>query len=129
MKDHANIDVIVFFMAMGTEVNGTPNASVAPAQYIDDLLDNGAAFAGFASGGLWQEPPDGDIAYIPDPTTYTPLPGRPDMAILMNFPHVTDALWPHAQQNLLKRLRQNIQTALRCTSKTAIETDRSALRT
>src|SRR5690625_1548230 len=85
MKEKAKKDGIEFFMAMGTEVNGKPNASVAPAQYIDDLLDNGAAFAGFASGGLWQEPSDGDIAYIPDPTTYTRLPWRPDMAVLMKI--------------------------------------------
>ena len=68
MKEQAKKDGIEFFMALGTEVNGKPNASVVPAEFVDDLLDNGAAFAGFASGGLWQSPADGDIAYMPDPT-------------------------------------------------------------
>ena len=97
LKAQAEKDGIEFFMAMGTEVNGKPNASVAPAQYIDDLLDNGAAFAGFASGGLWQEPSDGDIAYIPDPSTYTQLPWRKEMAVLMSFPHIYWELWPRSE--------------------------------
>lgn len=121
MKEQAEKDGIEFFMAMGTEVNGKPNASVVPAQYIDDLLDNGAAFAGFASGGLWQEPSDGDIAYMPDPTTYVQLPWRPNMALLMSFPHVKGELWPYASQNILKRLMDEIQTERGWTYKTGME--------
>ncbi|OAV61248.1 type III glutamate--ammonia ligase [Enteractinococcus helveticum] len=121
LKAQAEKDGIEFFMAMGTEVNGKPNASVAPAQYIDDLLDNGAAFAGFASGGLWQEPSDGDIAYIPDPSTYTQLPWRKEMAVLMSFPHVNGELWPYASQNILKRLMEEVQEEFGWTYKTGME--------
>ena len=121
MKEQAEKDGIEFFMAMGTEVNGKPNASVAPAQYIDDLLDDGAAFAGFAAGGLWQEPSDGDIAYIPDPSTYTRLPWRHNMAVLMSFPHVKGELWPYAPQNILKRLMEEVEEEFGWTYKTGME--------
>ena len=121
LKAQAEKDGIEFFMAMGTEVNGKPNASVAPAQYLDDLLDEGAAFAGFAAGGLWQEPSDGDIAYIPEPSTYTRLPWRPDMAVLMSYPHVNGQPWPYAPQNILKRLMDNIQEEKGWTFKTGME--------
>src|SRR5690625_2025069 len=121
MKEQAKRDGIEFFMALGTEVNGKPNASVAPAQYIDDLLDNGAAFAGFASGGLWQTPAEGDIAYIPDPTTYTRLPWRHNMAVLHAFAYVKGELWPYASQNILKRLMDEIQTERGWTFKTGME--------
>lgn len=121
MKAQAKKDGIEFFMAMGTEVNGKPNASVAPAQYIDDLLDNGAAFAGFASGGLWQEPSDGDINYMPDPSTYTQLPWRPNMAVLMSYPHVDGKPWPYSAQNILKRLMDEIQEEHGWTYKTGME--------
>src|SRR5699024_12366542 len=100
MKEQAKKDGIEFFMALGTEVNGKPNASVAPAQYIDDLLDNGAAFDGFASGRLWQTPAEGDIAYIPDTTTYTRLPRRHNMAVLHTFPYVKGELWPVSSYSL-----------------------------
>lgn len=121
MKAQAEKDGIEFFMALGTEVNGKPNASVAPVSHIDDLLNDGAAFAGFASGGLWQEPSDGDISYIPDPTTYTRLPWRPDMAVLMSYPHVRGELWPYASQNILKRLMDEVQTEYGWTYKTGME--------
>src|SRR5690625_7857333 len=96
-------------MAIGTEVNGKPNASVAPAQYLEDLLDDGAAFAGFAAGGLWQEPSDGDIAYIPDPSTYTRLPWRHNKALLMSYAQVKGQLRPDARQSILKRLMEEVQ--------------------
>ena len=121
LKEQAEKDGIEFFMAIGTEVNGKPNASVAPAQYLDDLLDDGAAFAGFASGGLWQEPSDGDIAYIPDPTTYTQLPWRHEMAVLMSYPHVNGELWPYAPQNILKRLMEEVEEEFGWTYKTGME--------
>lgn len=121
MKEQAKKDGIEFFMAMGTEVNGKPNASVAPAEYIDDLLDNGAAFAGFAAGGLWQEPSDGDIAYMPDPSTYTRMPWRHEMGLMMAYPHVNGEPWPYAPQNILQRLMNEVEEEFGWTYKIGME--------
>lgn len=121
LKERAKKDGIEFFMAMGTEVNGKPCASVAPAKYLDDLLENGAAFAGFAVGGLGQNPAEGDIAYMPEPETYTRLPWRPNMAVLHASPYVNGEPWPYAPRVILQNLLNKIKNERGWVFKTGME--------
>ena len=45
---------------------GRPSAKLVPAANLDDLVTEGAGFAGFAAGEIGQLPSDPDIAAIPD---------------------------------------------------------------
>ncbi|MGO9762453.1 MAG: type III glutamate--ammonia ligase, partial [Solirubrobacteraceae bacterium] len=41
---------IEFLFAQFVDMHGKPSAKLVPAHHLDDLLDDGAGFAGFAAG-------------------------------------------------------------------------------
>ena len=57
---------VEFLFAQFVDMHGKPNAKLVPARHLDDLLADGAGFAGFAAGAIGQQPNDPDIAAIPD---------------------------------------------------------------
>jgi Glutamine synthetase len=58
---------IEFLFAQFVDMHGKPSAKLVPAHHIDDLLTDGAGFAGFAAGDIGQGPHDPDMIAIPDP--------------------------------------------------------------
>jgi glutamine synthetase len=52
VRKRATDDGIQFFLAQFVEMHGKPNAKLMPVQAIDDLLEEGAGFAGFAAGPI-----------------------------------------------------------------------------
>ena len=71
---------IEFLFAQFVDMHGKPSAKLVPAHHLDDLLTEGAGFAGFAAGDIGQGPDDPDMIAIPDPSTLTILPWRPTVA-------------------------------------------------
>jgi glutamine synthetase len=67
---------VEFLFAQFVDMHGKPNAKLVPADHLDDLLDEGAGFAGFAAGDIGQGPDDPDIIAVPDPRSFTILPWR-----------------------------------------------------
>src|SRR5919106_560643 len=57
-----------FLFAQFVDMYGKPNAKLVPARLLDDLLSEGAGFAGFAAGAIGQPPDDPDMAAMPDIT-------------------------------------------------------------
>ena len=43
---------IEFLFAQFVDMHGKPNAKLVPAGHLDDLLTDGAGFAGFAAGDV-----------------------------------------------------------------------------
>jgi glutamine synthetase len=103
LKERAQQDGIEFFLAMFVDMDGKPCAKLVPAIYLDDLLEDGAGFAGFAAGAMGQSPADPDILAIPDPASYTPVPWKEGVAVLHCDPHVEGEPWPYAPRVILKR--------------------------
>jgi glutamine synthetase len=103
LKEKAEADGIEFFLAMFVTMEGKPCAKMVPAQYLDQLIEDGAGFAGFAAGGMGQSPADPDILAIPDPASYTRLPWKPGVAVLHCDPHVEGEPWPYAPRLILKQ--------------------------
>ena len=68
---------IEFLFAQFVDMHGKPSAKLVPAHHLDDLLTEGAGFAGFAAGDIGQGPDDPDMIAMPDPTTLTILPVAP----------------------------------------------------
>ncbi len=56
VRKRAKDEGIEFFLAQFVEMHGKPNAKLMPVQAIDDLLEEGAGFAGFAAGPMGQSP-------------------------------------------------------------------------
>jgi glutamine synthetase len=70
-------DRIQFIFAMFVDLHGKPCAKLVPTSAVDQLLDDGAGFAGFAAGPMGQVPSSPDILAMPDLASYTPPPGNP----------------------------------------------------
>src|SRR5215475_11207930 len=86
---------IQFLFAQFVDMHGKPSAKLVPASHLDDLMTDGAGFAGFAAGDIGQRPNDPDIIAMPDPTSYTRLPWRPEVARLACDVTVGGEPWPY----------------------------------
>jgi glutamine synthetase len=94
---------IEFLFAQFVDMHGKPSAKLVPAHHLDDLLTDGAGFAGFAAGDIGQGPHDPDMIAIPDPTTLTILPWRPTVARFACNVTVEGQEWPFCPRTILRR--------------------------
>ncbi|MBA2517412.1 MAG: type III glutamate--ammonia ligase [Solirubrobacterales bacterium] len=94
---------IEFLFAQFVDMHGKPSAKLVPAHCIDDLLEEGAGFAGFAAGDIGQRPHDPDMSAIPDVSTLTPLPWRPEVARFACDVQVEGEAWPYCPRTILRR--------------------------
>ena len=93
---------IEFLFAQFVDMHGKPSAKLVPAHHLDDLLSEGAGFAGFAAGDLGQGPHDPDMIAMPDPTTLTILPWRPTVARFACDVTVQGEEWPFCPRTILR---------------------------
>src|ERR1700761_8277381 len=92
---------IEFLFAQFVDMHGKPNAKLVPASHVEDLLEDGAGFAGFAAGDIGQRPNAPDLDAIPAPTSYPPLPWRPGIARLACDVTVAGEPWPYCPRTIL----------------------------
>ncbi|MBW3603790.1 MAG: type III glutamate--ammonia ligase [Actinobacteria bacterium] len=102
LRTQAEKDDIEFFFAMFVDMHGKPCAKLVPADTFDTLTTEGVGFAGFAAGPLGQSPADPDLMAIPDPSSYTPVPWQPGLAVLQSDLYVDGEPWPYAPRWILK---------------------------
>jgi glutamine synthetase len=93
---------IEFLFAQFVDMHGKPNAKLVPAHHIDDLLTEGAGFAGFAAGDIGQGPNDPDLIAIPDPRSFTILPWQPNVARFACDITVEGEPWPFCPRTILR---------------------------
>jgi glutamine synthetase len=96
-------DRIEFIFAMFVDLHGKPCAKLIPVGAVDQLLDDGAGFAGFAAGAMGQVPSSPDILAMPDLASYTPAPWQPGLAIVQCDPYCEGEPWPFAPRVILRR--------------------------
>src|ERR1700758_926467 len=108
LQERAKADGVEFFFAMFVDMHGKPCAKMVPIQALDVLLGGGAGFAGFAAGPMGQTPADPDLIVRPDPASYTPLPRKPDVAVVQCDPTVDGELWPYAPRVILQQQLQRL---------------------
>jgi glutamine synthetase len=94
---------IEFLFAQFVDMHGKPNAKLVPAGHLDDLLADGAGFAGFAAGEIGQAPSDPDMIAMPDIRSLTPLPWRPGVARFACDVQVEGEEWPYCPRTILRR--------------------------
>ena len=94
---------IEFLFAQFVDMHGKPSAKLVPAHHLDDLLTEGAGFAGFAAGDIGQGPDDPDMIAMPDPTTLTILPWRPTVARFACNVTVEGEEWAYCPRTILRR--------------------------
>jgi len=94
---------VEFYFAQFVDMYGRPSAKLVPAVHLDDLVTEGAGFAGFAAGEIGQIPSDPDIAAIPDLRSYTPVPWEPTLARFACDITVEGEEWPYDPRTILRR--------------------------
>src|SRR5262245_45589440 len=95
---------IEFFFAQFVDMYARPSAKLVPAGNLDDLVSDGAGFAGFAAGEIGQWPSDPDIAAIPDLDSFTPVPWQPNLARFACDVTVEGEEWPYCPRTILRRV-------------------------
>jgi glutamine synthetase len=98
VEDHG----IDFLFAQFVDMHGKPSAKLVPAHHLDDLLTEGAGFAGFAAGDIGQGPHDPDLIAMPDVSSFTPLPWRPGVARFACDVTVEGEEWPYCPRTILR---------------------------
>src|SRR5919204_668252 len=94
---------VQFYFAQFVDMYARPSAKLVPAQNLDDLVTDGAGFAGFAAGEIGQLPSDPDIAAMPDLRSYTPVPWEPTLARFACDIYVEGEEWPYDPRTILRR--------------------------
>src|SRR4051812_17292777 len=94
---------IDFYFAQFVDMYARPSAKLIPAANLDDLVNDGAGFAGFAAGEIGQFPSDPDIAAMPDLASYTPVPWEQNLARFACDVYVDGEEWPYDPRTILRR--------------------------
>src|SRR6187551_1948390 len=93
---------IEFYFAQFVDMYARPSAKLVPAANLDDLVSDGAGFAGFAAGEIGQVPSDPDIAAMPDLASFTPVPWQPNLARFACDVTVEGEEWPYCPRTILR---------------------------
>jgi len=93
---------IEFYFAQFVDMYARPSAKLVPAANLDDLVSDGAGFAGFAAGEIGQFPSDPDIAAMPDLASFTPVPWEPTVARFACNIHVDGEEWAYDPRFILR---------------------------
>ena len=94
---------VEFFFAQFVDMYGRPSAKLVPAAHLDDLVTDGAGFAGFAAGEIGQMPSDPDIAAMPDLDSFTLVPWQQNLARFACDITVEGEPWPYCPRTILRR--------------------------
>jgi glutamine synthetase len=102
---------IEFYFAQFVDMYARPSAKLVPAANLDDLVNEGAGFAGFAAGEIGQLPSDPDIAAIPDLRSFTPVPWEPSLGRFACNVYVEGEEWPYDPRTILRRQLEKARAA------------------
>jgi glutamine synthetase len=94
---------VEFFFAQFVDMYGRPSAKLIPAANLEDLVQEGAGFAGFAAGEIGQVPSDPDIAAMPDLASFTLVPWEQNLAHFACDITVEGEEWPYCPRTILRR--------------------------
>src|SRR5436309_13833524 len=101
---------VEFYFAQFVDMYARPSAKLVPAVHLDDLVSEGAGFAGFAAGEIGQVPSDPDIAAMPDLASFTPVPFERGLARFACDIHVDGEPWPYCPRSILKRVLEQARS-------------------
>ncbi len=94
---------VKFVLAQLVDIHGVAKAKAVPASHFEDILNDGAGFAGFALWGLGQEPHDPDYMAVGDLKTLHLVPYQPGFARIVCNGTVKKKPWAFDTRTLLMR--------------------------
>ena len=96
-------NAVKFVLAQFVDIHGVAKTKAVPVSHFEDVLTDGAGFAGFAVWGLGQQPHDPDFMAVGDPSTLSLVPWQPGFARLVCQGQVKGEPWPLDTRYILSR--------------------------
>lgn len=103
LKSRIERDGIKYLLVQFVDIHGSAKVKMVPARCIDDVVYDGAGFAGGAVWGMGQGAHSHDLMGRADPASYTPLPWEPGVARLAADIYVDGLAHPYCPRVNLKR--------------------------
>ncbi|MDR1646477.1 MAG: type III glutamate--ammonia ligase [Zoogloeaceae bacterium] len=95
---------VKYVFAQFVDIHGAPKVKVVPADHFDDIITNGAGFAGGAVWGLGLEPASPkDYMAVGDLDTLTLVPWQPGYARIVCDGHIGGKPWIYDSRVVLKK--------------------------
>ena len=85
------------------DIHGVAKTKAVPVSHFQDILGEGAGFAGFAVWGLGQEPHDPDYMAVGDLATLSLVPWQPGYARIVCNGRVRGKPWPFDTRSILQQ--------------------------
>jgi glutamine synthetase type III len=101
LQDYAKKEGVKYFMISFTDLFGVQRAKLVPAQVIEEMQEEGAGFAGFASW-LDMTPAHPDMLAIPDANSVIQLPWKKEVAWLAGDCVMDGNIVKQAPRNVLQ---------------------------
>jgi glutamine synthetase len=118
---------VKYVLAQFVDIHGTAKTKSVPVAHFEDILSNGAGFAGFAVWGLGIEPHGPDYMAVGDLSTLSLVPWQPGYARVVCDGHVDGVPWAFDARVTLKKQLDRL-TARGLTFYTGLEPEFSVLR-
>ena len=109
IRNHMKQAGIEFLLAQFVDIHGSAKVKMVPLASLDDVIDEGAGFAGAAVWGVGQGPHSHDMLARIDLHSYTPLPWMPNTARFAADLYVDGESYPFCPRTNLKRVLQSVR--------------------
>jgi len=94
---------VKFVLAQFVDIHGVAKTKSVPAAHLNDVLTDGAGFAGFAAWGMGQGPEDHDFMAVGDVDTLSLVPWQPGYARMVCDGTVDRKPWPLDTRYIMKQ--------------------------
>jgi len=111
LKKRLEEDRIEYILAQFVNIHGSAKVKLVPTRTVDNIVADGAGFAGGAIWGMGQGPHSHDLMGRADPSSYTPVLWEPGLARLACDMYVDDKPHPFCPRQNLKRVLAELATA------------------
>ena len=118
---------IKFILAQFVDIHGVAKTKAVPAGHLEDIVTDGAGFAGFAVWGLAQEPHSPDFMAKADLSTLSLVPWQPGFARVVCVGHVNDVPYEYDSRYILQKQIARL-TERNWTMYTGVEPEMSLLK-
>ena len=93
-----------YILTQFVDIHGAAKVKLVPVEHFDDVVDDGAGFAGGSLYGMGQGPHEHDMAARVDVDTYTPLPWDREVARFASDLFVDGEPHPYCPRQNMKRV-------------------------
>jgi glutamine synthetase len=102
-KEYLRLNKVKFVLAQFVDIHGVAKAKAVPVSHFEDILNEGAGFAGFALWGFGMQPHDPDYMARGELETLSLIPWQPGYARIVCTGHVKDKPYPYDTRWILRQ--------------------------